>query len=52
MAASRPAWTLAGRAALAALFMVFLASCAQLERAAPEAPVFELHARLAITEWK
>jgi outer membrane lipoprotein LolB len=47
MAASRPAWTLAGRAALAALFMVFLASCAQLERAAPEAPVFELHARLA-----
>jgi outer membrane lipoprotein LolB len=39
--------TLAARTTLLVLLAVVLASCAQLERAAPEQPVFEIHARLA-----
>ena len=38
---------LAARTTLAAFLAVFLASCAQLERAAPEQAVFELHGKLA-----
>lgn len=39
--------TLGARATLAAFLALFLASCAQLERAAPEQSEFEVHARLA-----
>lgn len=46
MVLPRSRGALAARAALAAL-LAALASCAQLERSAPEAPQFELHARLA-----
>jgi outer membrane lipoprotein LolB len=46
MAAVRSRGALAARA-LAVFLAALLASCAQLERTAPEAPEFELHARLA-----
>jgi outer membrane lipoprotein LolB len=47
MPAAKAGRALAVRAALAVLLAAALASCAQLERATPEAPEFELHARLA-----